>query len=164
MATRIIGIPDKHGIIRIRCGSDNLEILVIDSRALAAKGIASLLEPAEPNPDTPPGDPEHEREGTDTEIDPWKEIHTFLGISGTEPLEDIYTVPKAKYSVKPEFYDIGPGSVTRIVEELGKQRIALDQPNPNALYLKGQRQLDVHTISRLSREADLPIFIDFKGL
>jgi hypothetical protein len=154
MATQIIAIPDQNGIIRVTCGTDELEILIAsyakggDKEGGADGGAVGEKTRKEE------GDSRGNKQADD---DSGAEIHSADEI---DPLEEIYILHFA-----PMLEGISPADIQPIVQSVETERVSARR-TPTGIVLAQGSAVDIHVLADLStqlRESmpGLEISVDF---
>ncbi len=144
MAIRVIGIPDRDGIIRISCGGEVIEIQVAPAGGGGSGGGTSATPggPRAPDPFGP-----------------------FAGVVG-DIMRNPFDLPGAY--ITPPRTALGKTDLGHLMGTVERQFADPHTPNPRVVVLN-VAEANLHEIGALGRElskthADLPLAIDFGGL
>jgi hypothetical protein len=143
VVTRIIGIPDANGIIRVACGSDVIEIVVATIEA--SRDNREPREEREKKPESPSAPPSPPPKSPKWSLPPWvRPIPMWVHPAALDADAGTLGIDA----------DLGQASqemVSGILDSVLNQQRSPSLANPTSVMLKSQHIIDIHAVQRLAR-------------
>lgn len=141
MAKRIYALPDSKGIVRVGCGDEILEVVLLDRAVFASRDLPEIQEII-------------------TEL-----VAKYGGNERWSPHRDPFEQPLSEQ--KHTFFVIEtPGRVINISDVSHQLELSSRLHSPKAVLLRDLAKLDIHDAASLSESvetkwAETPIFVGF---